>query len=52
MRRHDALAGSAVSALVFGWGKSGSIRTSNATFVIAAGCALSFFNLGAWGVPA
>ena len=41
------LAGSAVSALVFGWAVSQT--PLNATFVIAAGCALSFFNLGAWG---
>ncbi|CAL8975066.1 Putative niacin/nicotinamide transporter NaiP [Propionicimonas sp. T2.31MG-18] len=36
------LAGSAVSAAAFGFANS-------ATWVIVAGCALSFFNLGAWG---
>ncbi len=41
------LAGSAVSALVFGWAVSQTPLI--ATYVIAAGCALSFFNLGAWG---
>lgn len=36
------LAGSAISALVFG-------NVSSEAGIIAAGCALSFFNLGAWG---
>ncbi|WP_052462327.1 MFS transporter [Nigerium massiliense] len=36
------LAGSAVSAALFG-------AATNPTTIIAAGCALSFFNLGAWG---
>ncbi|HSN43644.1 MAG TPA: MFS transporter [Propionibacteriaceae bacterium] len=36
------LAGSAVSALLFG-------QAATPATIIAAGCALSFFNLGAWG---
>lgn len=36
------LAGSAISAAAFGFADS-------VTWVIVAGCALSFFNLGAWG---
>lgn len=36
------LAGSAVSALLFG-------QASSESAIMAAGCALSFFNLGAWG---
>lgn len=36
------LAGSAVAAAAFGFANS-------ATWVVVAGCALSFFNLGAWG---
>jgi putative MFS transporter len=41
------LAGSAVSALGFGWAVSQT--PLDPTVVIVAGCALSFFNLGAWG---
>jgi putative MFS transporter len=36
------LAGSAISAFAFG-------QAGSETAIIAAGCALSFFNLGAWG---
>jgi putative MFS transporter len=36
------LAGSAIAATAFGFATS-------ATWIIVAGCALSFFNLGAWG---
>ncbi|MFD2674198.1 MFS transporter [Gulosibacter bifidus] len=39
------LAGSALAAAFFGW----SGLEGNTGFVIAAGCLLSFFNLGAWG---
>ncbi len=41
------LVGSAVAALAFGWAVSQT--PLDPTAVIAAGCALSFFNLGAWG---
>ena len=41
------LAGSALAALGFGWAVSQT--PLNAAVVITAGCALSFFNLGAWG---
>ncbi len=41
------LAGSAVSALLFGWAVSQT--PLSAALVLTAGCALSFFNLGAWG---
>lgn len=41
------LAGSAFSAALFGWAVSQ--QPLSAAWVIASGCLLSFFNLGAWG---
>ena len=45
------LAGSAVGAVVFGMVGSGVITVASGrdVLLIAAGCVLSFFNLGAWG---